>query len=767
MTYPRVAASSVFAGAFLGGVASAAIIGSWAITVALALGLVLALRLVDRPSHRTAVFVAVALLALLGHTRFASAGGGAASLPPGALGTHEVVGTIRDDPRVRGIYARVDLELEELDRRPIDGAVRITLTAPLDPLEAGERLRMVVDLEEPPEIEAFDYPAFLASRGISAVGGFPDRWERIGQSGDWRAPLRALRREMNANIERVIPAPESSLAAGVLVGERGAMPPDLTEALRRTGTTHLVVVSGQNVAMLLGFGVALLTLVVSRRRASLALLALLFPYVAFVGADPPVVRAAVMAVGIVIAGAMGRRTPGWIYLVYAAALMVAWSPSLANDVAFQLSGTATAGVMVVAPTLKHAMLARLRWPDSGGRAALVEMVATALGATLAVLPVQVAAFERVSLIAVPANVAVAPLYAGTLLAAFLAALAGATEVTTTAARPVLELLPSAFIWTVERFDQVPGGEFAVRAPLAAGLAWYVGLAAVTWLFDRRTERPAALELAQHGAFSWTAGLAVVAIGLWLAVLQPTREDARVTFLDVGQGLAVLIEDGGTSVLFDAGPPDGSVVLALPSEVGDLDAVIVSHTDADHAGGLVPVLGRLSVGALLAEERTGSALRAELPEARAIRPLDIGDRIHLSERTTIEVLSPPTVSRGAAHESDNDGSLVVLVTIGERRILVTADIEEAAESWLLETGTSLQADVLLVPHQGSKTSSTPAFLDAVAPAAAVLSVGAGNSYGHPAEEVIARYEGVPLFRTDEDGTVTVTSDGEQLWIRTAR
>jgi competence protein ComEC len=274
-------------------------------------------------------------------------------------------------------------------------------------------------------------------------------------------------------------------------------------------------------------------------------------------------------------------------------------------------------------------------------------------------------------------------------------------------------------------------------------------------------------MTQHAAFSWTAGLAVVAIGLWLAVLQPARDDARVTFLDVGQGLAVLIEDDGQRVLFDTGPPDGSVVLALPSEVGNLDAVIVSHSDTDHAGGLAVVLDRLPVSALLAEDRTLAVLRDELPQAKAARPIDIGDRIHLSERTTIEVLSPPSTLRSPAHGSDNDGALVVLVTIGDRRVLVTADIEAAAEQWLIEADVDLRADVVLVPHHGSKTSSTPAFLEAIAPGAAVVSVGAGNPHGHPAEEVVARYEGVPLYRTDEDGNVTVTSDGERLWVRSER
>jgi len=116
---------------------------------------------------------------------------------------------------------------------------------------------------------------------------------------------------------------------------------------------------------------------------------------------------------------------------------------------------------------------------------------------------------------------------------------------------------------------------------------------------------------------------------------------------------------------------------------------------------------------------------------------------------------------------NAMGVVILVTVGSKRILITADIEAPAEAWLVDSGIPLDADVLLIPHHGSKTSSTPPFIEAVHPAAAVVSTSATNPYGHPAEEVIARYEGTPVFRTDQQGNVTVTTDGTRLWIRTER
>ena len=760
----------LLAGAYLAGTVVAATLGGSWLQILAAGGLVASIAVFCGwwQMRRAVLIVTAVLLCALAHARFDAATSGSASqtaLPPG---DYELVGVVRADAQVRGLIARLDLDIETLNGSVGRGGVRVTLPAPLSPVRAGERLRLELELEAPPEVQDFDYAAYLRGRDIQAVAAFPDHWERIGMSDHGLLDrLPAIRRWVTARIERTLPEPESSLAAGVLVGERGAMPNDLTQALRTTGTTHLVVVSGQNVALLLAIAIALLTLRVPRRRAALvALSALLGPYVLLVGADPPVVRAAIMAVGIVIASVLGRRTPGWIYLVYASALMVGWDPLYARDVAFQLSATATAGVIIVAPALTEATLARLGWPAGGFRGTFVELVATATAATLAVLPVQIAAFGRVSLIAIPANVVVAPLYEATVMIAALATLAGTVEPLALLLRPILTIVPAAFIWVVRLFAVIPAAEFPIAAPLVVGVAWYAALGGLIWWLDHRAGLPQVLEPGRRSGFAWTVGLAATAVGLWLLVVQSPDDGARVTVLDVGQGVAVLVEDRGQTVLIDTGSPDGVVVSALPARIGRLDAVVLSHSDADHAGGLATLLERVGVGVLLAGERTLADLASESAALPSGSPLDIGDQLRLSERTTIEVLSPPVATAGRVHQSDNNGSLVLLVTIGDRRILVTADIEQPAEQWLVESGRDLSADVLLVPHHGSKSSSSPAFIAAVDPLVAVIPVG-GNAYGHPAEEVLARYSGVSLYRTDEDGSVVLTSDGVRLWVRSGR
>src|SRR5690606_32222586 len=189
-----------------------------------------------------------------------------------------------------------------------------------------------------------------------------------------------------------------------------------------------------------------------------------------------------------------------------------------------------------------------------------------------------------------------------------------------------------------------------------------------------------------------------------------------------------------------------------------------HDDLDHTGGLEAVLDRLRVDVVYAEAST----IARYADRHPVAPLDIGDRLRVGS-VSIEVLAPPVTTRDHRLDSDNDASLVLMVTVGDRRILVTGDIEAAGEDWLLDAGLALTADVLVVPHHGSNTSSTAAFIGAVAPAIAVIPVGA-NPYGHPHPDVLDRYARDPaitVYRTDEDGAVTFRSDGDRLWVSTAR
>ena len=369
--------------AFVAGTMAAAVLGGpWWASMAVAAACAGAWRLTSSGGP-TLVFVAAVALVGAGHARWAAADGAPAPAIASIEGTHVIEGLVSTEPTLTGAFARFDLEVRAIDGVATRaGGVRVTVRTSSRASgvpRAGDLVRLSGGIERPPEIEEFDYAAYLRSAGIHAVVGFPRDLEVLAEdtgAAHTRA-LRALRRGAVANIERALPEPAAALATGMLAGERRAIPDPLRDALRITGTSHLVVVSGQNVALLLGSAIALLTLVT---------LTLLPAYVALVGGEPPVVRAALMAVGIALGGVLGRRTPGWVYLAYAVALMLALDPGLARSAAFQLSASATAGVLVIAPPLRDALLAWTRTDVDGAGAALAEVAATAAGAALAVLP---------------------------------------------------------------------------------------------------------------------------------------------------------------------------------------------------------------------------------------------------------------------------------------------------------------------------------------------------------------------------------------------
>ena len=271
----RLPALPLAAAAFIAGCISGALIGGpWTATLlaALAAGAAVALVRLRRGASTRALLLLIAVIALAaaGHAR----GSEADSRPPPPLasleGVHEITGVVRSDPRVSGAITRLDLRVESIDGAAAEGGLRLRLPSPLQPLRAGDRLAATLEVERPGAFDEFDYATFLRSRGIHAVAAYPQRWTLLERDAEHAIvdALRGLRRWALGNIERALPEPEASLAAGMLLGRQRTMPAALEEDLRRTGTTHLLVVSGQNIALLLGTAVGLLGALVARAAGS-------------------------------------------------------------------------------------------------------------------------------------------------------------------------------------------------------------------------------------------------------------------------------------------------------------------------------------------------------------------------------------------------------------------------------------------------------------------------------------------------------------------
>lgn len=677
----------------------------------------------------------------------------------------------------------VDAVVEGESTRPTSGGLRITIDQ-YGELRPGDRVRITGEIEVPPVFDGFDYRAYLARQGIVGTLLFPDveivdeggRWELARVTGDARARLQD-------GIERSLPEPEASLASGIVLGLDGGLSDEVEEDFRRSGLAHFVAVSGSNIELVTLAVFVVLTPVVGRRRAVAPAAAMIVVYAVMAGAEAPVVRAGIMAAILLAGWLMGRHRSALAGLAGAAVVMTMVSPGIAVEAGFQMSVAATAGLIVFAPWIRAALGAGAARARVGGvvPGPVLDVVALSVSATLAVLPISWVTFERVSLIGPLTNVLVAPVFAVAFGATALVAAAELVGAPAGWFAGLFAYYPLAFIvWVAEASAAIPGSSVPTPAAGATvAIVAYAVMALAAWPAYRYMPpetpvpgRSSAAPMVRRVALGAAAGLAAVVVLSASIMPGGAPGELRVEFLDVGQGDAILITTPERrQVLVDGGP--GGLPLmrelgtVLPHWDQSLDAVIVTHPQSDHLGGLAELARRYDVGIVYDAGVEGAsagylAYDAAFPERERLRA---GDRMEW-DGVSMEVLWPPGFMPDEAGDTDlNDTSLVLMLEYGEVSMLLTGDITAGVQRTML-SGTSIRADVLKVPHHGSRTSAVE-FFDAVGPALAVITVGEGNRYGHPAEEILEALAGAMVLRTDEDGRVTIVTDGERLQFGTGR
>ncbi|NKS04414.1 DUF4131 domain-containing protein [Rhodococcus hoagii] len=554
-----------------------------------------------------------------------------------------------------------------------------------------------------------------------------------------------------------LPTDQAGLLPGLVVGDTSGLAQETKDEFTAAGLTHLTAVSGANVSIVLG-AVLLVVRGVGLGPRTGALLAgiALVAFVVIARPSPSVLRAAAMGCVALLALVTGRRKQAIPALAASVVVLLALSPSLAVDFGFALSVFATAGLVVVSP----ALVARLRargWPRW-----LAEMCAVALAAFVVTAPLVAAMSGTVSIVSIVANVLVAPAVAPiTVVGAATAVLA---VVWLPAAALLVRVAGPPLWWLLEVADRaaaVPGGNLAVRNGLGGAVIVAVGIAV-------------AVLAARH---PWSRRmLLAVAVGV-AAVWVPTRfhqpgwpaSGWALVACDVGQGDGLVLSAGGRrAVVVDAGPEPGPMDRCLRRlGIDEIPLLVVTHLHADHYGGLDAVLHGRSVGAVAIGPASlpeggfrfvsAAASRADVPLVRlaAGRQLTVGAvRI-----TVLGPLLPEPRTPAAAEDGANDASLVLMAETAAGRLLLTGDVEEDGQRALLRSKIPLRADVLKVPHHGSRTTS-PEFLDAVRPRVALVSVGADNTFGHPNPGIVQRLAalGAVTVRTDRDGDVAVARSG---------
>ena len=666
----------------------------------------------------------------------------------------------------------------------------------------GDLLVLRGTVERPPVFPGFDYRDYLARQGVQGVMAFPQPTLVSEGLGPW--PLEQvyrLRHAMAGALSRVLPEPQAATVQALLLGLRRDLPPEVRESFVETGTSHLLAISGLHVAVLLGFFLALGRLLFGGARTSLVpALAGLWLFAALTGMAPPVTRAALMGTLYIGARAAGRESAGLPALTLAAAIMAGLNPRLLGDISFQLSFTAVASLVIVAPPVQRALDAVTeRYIAADGSAATAARafnlaLAAGIAATLGTLPLIAVIFGRVSPLGIPV----------TLLALPALPLALVGGVVTAALEWVWGPLGQAAAWVtwgpvtyllalVRGAATIPGASFTVGevAPVVVAVYYAAGLAIALRLSRTRTGSGASRARPRSGGTAaarvsvrWAApALVVAAAVLWGAALASPDGRLHVTFLDVGQGDAILIETpSGRQVLVDGGPDPRVALRALGERMPfwdrSIDLVVLTHPQEDHLAGLVGVLERYRVGRVIEPGvENASATYAEWRRALADRTGEtrvveaaLGQEVVMGDGVSLAVLRPPSALPPWTPNLLNNSSVVLRVTYGEVSFLLTGDIEAASEEDLMAGDATLQATVLKVAHHGSDSSSTEGFVDAVAPALAVISVGADNRFGHPRAAVVERLRaatGGQVLLTSERGSIEMTTDGRRLWLETER
>lgn len=643
----------------------------------------------------------------------------------------------------------------------------------------GDKLTVRGELADAGAGSSGGYRAYLARRGISGAIYRPSVVQRAPGGRSLTRWLTSQRLAFDLALQKSLPEPEASLAGGIAFGRDDGLDPKVTGQFNRTGLRHLVAVSGSNVTLVAGLMYFLFIPIAGRRWAWIPAGMAIVAYLGAAGLAPSVVRSGIMALTFLGGAAIGRPQSGLPALLAAVIVMTAISPNLATDPGFLLSATATGGILAFYPWLHSALrtrTARRKWLAAPNW--VLQAAALTVSSTIATTPVIWVVFGRISLVSPLANVTVEPVFILAFWLSILTAGAGRLNTELGILAGDMAYYPLAFIvGCARRLSGIPGA--AVTVPSGSttlALAAYALLAPLALLAYRfipptaedsapaRRRRATATRLVAGAV----AGATLVAIIPVSVLSHPGDGGLTVRFFDVGQGdAAFLTTPHGRQVLIDGGPSGLGLARALSASMPhwdhSLDLVILSHPQEDHMAGLPEVATRYAVGTTKGNGRENTTatfiyFQATSPLATSLRA---GDTFVI-DGVRFEVLWPRA---DYSSEELNDTSLVIRVTYGGVSFLFTGDSEAPVHRALIE-GADVRADVLKVPHHGSKTTD-PALFAAVSPSLAIISVGAGNIFGHPHPDTLAALEGYQVLRTDQHGTVTVRTNGRAISVSTAR
>ena len=631
-------------------------------------------------------------------------------------------------------------------------------------LRPGDRIETVVHCALADETWAGEEITYYTAKGIFLTG---QAYGRLDVERPDRTPLRDLpawwSRALKESISAAFPGDVSGLVSALVTGNRDNLSDPFTSSLQRSGLSHTVAVSGMHLAFLAG----LVSLLLGgwRRLAALVTIPVTLLFTLIAGCTPSVVRAAVMILLLHIGPLFYRERDEFTSLGTALLLLLLYNPFSAAHIGLQLSFAAVAGIFLCAQPLQSALMDRVpfrtaeRWTLPWAVYVVLRFVMSTfcatLGASVFTVPLSAIHFQSVSLIAPLSNLltlwAVGLLFGAGVVIGTLGVFL--PELAALVAQPIA-LLGRYLNWVIDSLSGVPFS--AVTTQSFYYRAWLVLVYLILILIP-------ILPGKKRWIIPTCCGVSALCLAMLFNAWTFWWGDGSVTVLDVGQGQSVLVRSGRFLCLVDCGGDSYDNAGDLAADflgdygVGRLDLLVLTHFHADHANGVTELLKRVQVDALAIPPETGEEepLREEILAAAQERDVEI---LEVSQDTCLTLDDDRTVRLYAplgAGET-NEAGLTCLVSTGEFDTLITGDMGADVEQQLLSHTQLPDLEVLVVGHHGSKASTSEELLAATAPDYAFLSVGEGNSYGHPAQETLERLAaaGCRIYRTDLQGTITL-------------
>ena len=631
-------------------------------------------------------------------------------------------------------------------------------------VHAGERWRFTVRLKQPhgtSNPHGYDFEAWALERSLRASGYVHPKGEKQYLVSEVSGYLvERLRENVRDRFHRILgDAPYTGILVALAVGDQASISQAQWQLFTRSGINHLMSISGLHITMLAGMFFAL-TYWLWRRSARLTLL--------FPARKAAALLGVLAALGYSLISGFEIPAQRTLYMLATFAAMLMLSRNIAPS---QMLAAALTVVLLADP---WAVLSAGFWLSFGAVTLIFYVTANRLGQPhwlktygkvqwammVGLIPPLLALFQQLSLISPVANALAIPLVSFVVVPLTLLGALPWLDWVLPLAHWALSLCMDFLHW----LDQLPLAVWTQHAPPVWSIA--LGVVGAAWI------------LAPRG-FPLRAPGAILLLPMFLVTPEkPAPDSARILIFDVGQGLAVAVQTAQHTLLFDTGPDfsgeaDSGNRILVPVlralGIEQLDGLILSHGDLDHVGGTASVRQALAPGWI---KTSMSADHPLLADASSVLPCRDGD-VWQWEGVTFEMLHPGAAS-ASRKQHDNDQSCVLRISIGTRHILLTGDIERASEARLLKQHPDkLPATLLVAPHHGSKSSSTPAFVSAVAPQQVVFTSGYRNRFHHPHPTVVARYvrQGAELLRSDRDGAILIemNRDGLSLesWRRTHR